>query len=428
VIYCTKCDAVPVPEDQLPVVLPEDVAFTGVKSPIKADPEWRKTRCPNCGGPAERETDTFDTFFESSWYQARYTSPGAQQLCDARANYWLPVDQYIGGIEHAILHLLYFRFFHKLMRDEGFVPGDEPATNLLTQGMVVKETYYVEEADGKKLWINPADVTIEHDAKGHPLSAKLKSDGSPVQIGGVEKMSKSKNNGIDPQLLIDQYGADTVRLFAMFASPPDASLEWNDAGVEGAARFLRRLWRGVHAHVTQGSAPKLDIAALTPAQKTLRAALHDTIAKVGDDYGRRQQYNTAIAAVMELMNAVAKFDDTSAQGRAVLQEIWESIVLMLNPIIPHAGQALWQALTERSDALDARFPVVDEAARVKDRVALVVQVNGKLRGQIEVAREATQDQIVEAALADANVQKFIAGAVLKKKIVVPGKLVNLVVG
>ncbi|MGH8517605.1 MAG: leucine--tRNA ligase, partial [Panacagrimonas sp.] len=238
VIYCTKCNAQPVPEDQLPVVLPEDVEFSGLQSPIKADPEWRKTTCLNCGGPAERETDTFDTFFESSWYSARFTSPGAQQLVDERAHYWLPVDQYIGGIEHAILHLLYFRFFHKLMRDEGFVRGDEPATNLLTQGMVVKETYFVEK-DGKKIWINPADVTIEHDAKGHPLAAKLTTTGETVQIGGVEKMSNSKNNGIDPQLLIDRYGADTVRLFAMFASPPDASLEWNDAGVEGAARFMR---------------------------------------------------------------------------------------------------------------------------------------------------------------------------------------------
>jgi leucyl-tRNA synthetase len=426
VVYCATCDAQPVPEDQLPVVLPEDVEFTGVKSPIKADPNWRKTTCPNCGGAAERETDTFDTFFESSWYQARYTSPGAQQLVDERAHYWLPVDQYIGGIEHAILHLLYFRFFHKLMRDEGFVRGDEPATHLLTQGMVVKETYFIEK-DGKKTWINPADVTLEYDAKGHPLSAKLSSSGEPVQIGGVEKMSKSKNNGIDPQVLIDQYGADTVRLFAMFASPPDASLEWNDAGVEGAARFMRRLWRGVQAHVAQGAAPALDATALNASQKTLRAALHDAIAKIGDDYGRRKQYNTAIAAVMELMNAVAKFEDASPQGRAVLQEVWEAVVLMLNPIVPHAAHALWQALTGRSDVLDARFPVADETARVKDQIAMVVQVNGKLRGQISVSRTATQDDILAVALADENVQKFIAGAAVKKKIVVPGKLVNLVV-
>ncbi len=427
VIYCKRCDAQPVPEDQLPVVLPEDVNFTGVKSPIKADPEWRKTTCPKCGDEAERETDTFDTFFESSWYHARYTSPGAEQLVDERANYWLPVDQYIGGIEHAILHLLYFRFFHKLMRDEGFVHSDEPATELLTQGMVIKETYFTEDANGQKTWINPADVDIEFDAKGHPLSAKLTSDGSAVQIGGIEKMSKSKNNGIDPQVLIDQYGADTVRLFAMFAAPPDASLEWNDSGVEGAARFLRRLWRGVQAHVSQGPAEKLELASLNPAQKTLRAALHDTIAKVGDDYGRRKQYNTAIAAVMELMNTVAKFEDDSTQGRALLQEIWEAVVLMLNPIVPHTGHALWEALSGSNGALDARFPVADESARVKDQVTLVIQVNGKLRSRIEVASSASKDEILEQVLADENVQKFVAGQSIKKKIVVPGKLVNLVV-
>ncbi|MGQ0501267.1 MAG: leucine--tRNA ligase [Panacagrimonas sp.] len=426
VVYCPGCEAVPVPEDQLPVVLPENVEFTGVKSPIKSDPEWRKTTCPQCGGPAERETDTFDTFFESSWYHARYTSPGAQQLVDERANYWLPVDQYIGGIEHAILHLLYFRFFHKLMRDEGFVHSDEPATHLLTQGMVVKETYF-RETDGRKQWINPADVLLERDAKGQPIAARLAADGLPVQIGGVEKMSKSKNNGIDPQVLIDQYGADTVRLFAMFAAPPDASLEWNDAGVEGAARFLRRLWRGVHGHVSQGPAPKLDAGTLTPGQKALRAALHDTIAKVGDDFGRRKQYNTAIAAVMELMNTASRSEDASPQGRAVMQEIWESVVLVLNPITPHLCHALWQALTGAAHALDARFPVADEFARVKDQIILVVQVNGKLRGKIEVPRETGSEQIIELALADENVRKFIADQVVKKKIVVPGKLVNLVV-
>ncbi|MGQ0619366.1 MAG: leucine--tRNA ligase [Panacagrimonas sp.] len=427
VIYCADCGAVPVPDDQLPVVLPEDVEFTGVKSPIKSDPEWRKTSCPKCGGPADRETDTFDTFFESSWYYARYTSPGAQQLTDERARYWLPVDQYIGGIEHAILHLLYFRFFHKVMRDEGFVTGDEPAVNLLTQGMVVKETYFVEEA-GRQVWINPADVVLERDARSQVIAAKLAADGSPVQIGGIEKMSKSKNNGIDPQLLIDQYGADTLRLFSMFAAPPDASLEWNESGVEGSARFLRRLWRGVQAHVVQGPAPMLDVVNLTPTQKALRAALHDTIAKVGDDFGRRKQYNTAIAAVMELMNTVGRFEDASPQGRAVLDEVWRNVVLTLNPIVPHIAHALWQALTGSVEVLDHPWPRPDESARVKDQVSLVVQVNGKLRGRIDVARDASEAQIVELALADENVRKFIgAAATLKKKIVVPGKLVNLVV-
>ncbi len=428
VIYCEHCGAVPVPEQQLPVVLPENVAFSGVRSPIKADPEWRKTSCPKCGGPAERETDTFDTFFESSWYQARYTSPGAGELVDARAHYWLPVDQYIGGIEHAILHLLYFRFFHKLMRDEGFVPGNEPATHLLTQGMVVKETYY-QEADGKKRWINPADVELEHDDKGQPISARLLQGGEAVQIGGIEKMSKSKNNGVDPQELIDRYGADTVRLFAMFASPPDASLEWNDAGVEGAWRFLKRLWRGVQSHLADGESVKPTSTSenLNAAQKKMRATLHDTIAKVSDDFGRRKQYNTAIAAVMELMNALSRFDDQTHAGRALRQEAWEAVVLMLNPIVPHVSHVLWKALTGRGDVLDAPFPAADESARVKDVIALVVQVNGKLRARLEVAANAEKEAILAAAIADLNVQKFIAGKDIRKKILVPGKLVNLVV-
>ncbi|MGH8629610.1 MAG: leucine--tRNA ligase, partial [Burkholderiales bacterium] len=346
VVYCANCDAVPVPEDQLPVVLPEDVAFTGVKSPIKADPEWRQTTCPSCGGPAERETDTFDTFFESSWYYARYACPdnGAAML-DARANYWLPVDQYIGGIEHAILHLLYARFFHKLMRDEGLVASDEPFTKLLTQGMVVKETYYREDASGKKTWYSPADVDLELDARGQPAKAVYQGDGQPVVIGGIEKMSKSKNNGVDPQALVDQYGADTARLFAMFAAPPDASLEWRDDGVEGAARFLKRLWRGVYQHLAAGATVALDPAALDAPHKALRRKLHETLAKVGDDYGRRKTFNTAIAAVMELMNEALRFEDASPQGRAVLQETWQGIVLMLNPVVPHISHALWQALT-----------------------------------------------------------------------------------
>ncbi len=429
VIYCPKCDAVPVPEDQLPVVLPEDVAFTGVQSPIKADAAWRKTTCPSCGGPAERETDTFDTFMESSWYFARYASAdNHQQMLDDRANYWLPVDQYIGGIEHAILHLLYARFFHKLMRDEGMVNSDEPFTQLLTQGMVIKETYYREGEGGKKQWISPADVDIEFDAKAQPVKATLRSDGQPVVIGGVEKMSKSKNNGVDPQSLIDAYGADTMRLFAMFAAPPDQSLEWRDDGVEGSHRFIKRLWRAVQQHVSAGPAPALDAGALTDAQKALRRKLHDTIAKVTDDFGRRRTFNTAIAAVMELMNEATRGEtDVSPQGRAVQQEIWEAVTLMLQPIIPHVGHALWQALRGREDLLDQRWPSVDESARVKDQITLVVQVNGKLRGNISMPAGATQEEILAVAEADANVAKFLAGAAIKKKIVVPGKLVNLVV-
>jgi leucyl-tRNA synthetase len=428
VIYCAKCDAVPVPEDQLPVVLPEDVEFTGVKSPIKADPEWAKTTCPQCGGPATRETDTFDTFFESSWYFARYAShDNDQQMLDERANYWMPVDQYIGGIEHAILHLLYARFFHKLMRDEGMVHCDEPFTRLLTQGMVIKETYFRESADGKKTWINPADVVLERDAKGQPIAAKHAVDGQPVVIGGIEKMSKSKNNGVDPQAMIEQYGADTVRLYSMFAAPPDYSLDWKEEGVEGMARFLRRLWRGVQQHVSRGPAPKLDVAALNAQQKDLRRLLHETIAKVGDDYGRRRTFNTAIAAIMELLNAVSRFEAEDEASRAVLQEIWEAVTLMLNPVTPHIAHALWKELRGNDDVLAQLWPVADASAMVRDQISLVVQINGKLRGKIDVAADAKQDAIIAAALADENVQRFLGGAPIKKQIVVPGKLVNLVI-
>ncbi len=428
IVYCPKCDAVPVPEDQLPVVLPEDVQFMGVQSPIKADPNWRKTTCPQCGGPAERETDTFDTFMESSWYYARYTSPGAATMVDQRANYWLPVDMYIGGIEHAILHLLYFRFYHRLMRDEGMVVSDEPVVHQLSQGMVIAETFYRDEADGSKTWINPADVEIQRDDKARIVGAVLKADGRPVAIGGIEKMSKSKNNGVDPQLMVAKYGADTVRLFSMFAAPPEQSMVWSEAGVEGMARFLRRLWRDLHAHVAQPDHPSVDPARLDAAQKTLRRQIHETIAKVGDDYGRRLSFNTAIAAVMELLNAVGKFDDMSEAGRAVRHEAFETIVLLLNPITPHVSHALWTALGHQQPIIDAAWPQADPVALTKDAVTLAVQVNGKLRGQIEVAVSAAREEIEKAALADEGVAKFVAGQTVKKIIIVPGKIVNIVVG
>ena len=427
VIYCPDCGAVPVPEDQLPVVLPEDVQFMGVQSPIKADPEWRRTTCPECGKPAERETDTFDTFMESSWYYARYTSPGAQDMIDGRANYWLPVDQYIGGIEHAILHLLYFRFYHKLLRDAGLVDSDEPAVNLLTQGMVIAETFYRENPDGSKDWINPADVDVERDEKGRVVGARSKLDGQPVKIGGVEKMSKSKNNGVDPQAMIERYGADTVRLFSMFAAPPELSLEWNEAGVEGMARFLRRLWTQVHRHAAGGPAGAFDATAATPAQKALRRQLHETIQKVGDDYGRRHSFNTAIAAVMELLNAVAKFDDASDNGRALRQEAFEAMVLMLNPITPHICHALWQVLGHPETLLeDVPFPQPDPAALQREAVTLAVQVNGKLRGTIEVAVDASREAIEAQVLAAPQVQPYLSGATVRKVIVVPGRVVNIV--
>jgi leucyl-tRNA synthetase len=430
IVYCAKCGALPVPEDQLPVVLPENVEFSGVRSPIKSDPEWRKTTCPDCGGPAERETDTFDTFMESSWYYARYTSPGAKDMIDARANYWLPVDQYIGGIEHAILHLLYFRFFHKLLRDEGLVGSDEPATHLLCQGMVIAETFYRSGKDGSKTWINPADVEIRRDDRARVVGAVLKSDGQPVEIGGIEKMSKSKNNGVDPQSMVEKYGADTVRLFSMFAAPPDQSLEWNEAGVEGMARFLRRFWREVTSHAANPDHPVVDPSALSAAQKTLRRQVHETIQKVSDDIGRRYAFNTAIAALMELLNAVSKFDDASDQGRAVRHEALEAMVLLLNPVTPHISHALWQALGHSigpGPLDDEPWPKVDAAALAKDAVTLAVQVNGKLRGTIEASVSASREEIERMALAEPKVADFIGGATPKKVIVVPGKIVNVVI-
>ncbi|NUS39372.1 MAG: leucine--tRNA ligase [Lysobacter sp.] len=435
VIYCDACGAVPVPEDQLPVVLPEDVedVFSqggGVRSPIKANPEWRRTTCPSCGGAAERETDTFDTFMESSWYYARYTSPGAPDMVDdKRANYWLPVDQYIGGIEHAILHLLYFRFYHKLLRDEGLVHSDEPATNLLCQGMVIAETFYRDNDDGSRDWINPADVEVERDARGHVVGAKLRADGSAVRIGHVEKMSKSKNNGVDPQSMVDKFGADTVRLFSMFAAPPEQSLEWHEAGVEGMARFLRRFWREVTTHAAQPDHPEVDATQLTPAQKTLRRQVHEAIQKVGDDYGRRHSFNTAIAALMELLNHVARFDDMSDQGRAVRHEALQAMVLLLNPVTPHVSHALWQALGHGEALLeDVPFPRADPAALVRDAITVAVQVNGKLRGTIEVTPDAAREAVEAQALAEPGVARFLEGQAVRKVIVVPGKIVNIVAG
>jgi len=434
VIRCEHCGDVPVPEDQLPVILPEDVADAyskvgTVQSPIKADPEWRKTICPQCGGAAERETDTFDTFMESSWYYARYTSPGASTQVDQRANYWLPVDQYIGGIEHAILHLLYFRFYHKLMRDEGLVLSDEPATNLLCQGMVIAETYYRDNADGSKDWINPADVEIERDERARVIGARLKTDGQPVQIGGIEKMSKSKNNGIDPQTMVGKYGADTVRLFSMFAAPPEQSLEWSEAGVEGMSRFLKRVWREVTSHVANPDHPVVDPGALDAGQKAMRRQVHETIQKVSDDFGRRHAFNTAIAALMELLNALNKFSDQSDQGRAVRHEALEAMVLLLNPVVPHISHALWQVLGHPQTVLeDQRWPQADSAALVRDTLTLAVQINGKLRATIELPTSASKEEAEAMARAQPQVMHFLEGLSVRKVIVVPGKIVNIVAG
>ncbi|MFZ5574851.1 MAG: leucine--tRNA ligase [Pseudomonadota bacterium] len=418
IIHCDACGDVPVPAEQLPVVLPEDVVPDGAGNPLNKRADFVNCTCPKCGGAARRETDTMDTFVESSWYYARYACPDYDGgMLDARANQWLPVDQYIGGIEHAILHLLYARFFHKLMRDEGLVSSDEPFTNLLTQGMVVAETFYREDASGKKTWFNPADVEMRDGV------AILKSDGQPVIAGGTEKMSKSKNNGVDPQALIDAYGADTARLFTMFAAPPEQSLEWSDAGVEGAHRFLKRLWKTVYEHVQAGAVAAFAGGDLPDAARALRRQLHQTIQKVGDDIARRRQFNTAIAAVMELMNALGKLEGSDAITRSVRQEVLEAAVALLAPIVPHIAEALY---AELRPGAAMSWPAVDETALVQDEIELVLQVNGKLRGALRVPAAADKAAIEAAALASEAAQKYLEGRPPKKVVVVPGRLVNLV--
>ena len=387
IIHCEKCGEVTVPAEQLPVVLPEDVVMDGVGSPIKKDLLFYETTCPTCNGKATRETDTLDTFFESSWYFARYASFDADKMCDERANYWLPVDQYVGGIEHAILHLLYARFFNKLMRDVGLINNDEPFTKLLTQGMVLK-------------------------------------DGT--------KMSKSKGNTVDPQQLIDTYGADTARLFMMFAAPPEQSLEWADSGVEGASRFLKRLWKAAYEHVDLGAvnayATVKFSGELTTELKNLRRQLHLTIEKVGDDYDRRHSFNTAISSVMELMNALAKIEGTDETTRTVRQEVLENVALLLSPIVPHICQAIWAALKPNTSILDVSWPIADNAATLQDEVELVLQVNGKLRGNMIVSKQMTKEAIEQLVITQPSITKFLVdGVTVRKIIVVANKLVNIVI-
>ncbi|MGU3346267.1 leucine--tRNA ligase [Pseudomonas monsensis] len=428
IIHCDACGDVPVPEDQLPVVLPEDVVPDGAGSPLARMPEFYECSCPKCGQPAKRETDTMDTFVESSWYYARYASPHFEGglVEKSAADHWLPVDQYIGGIEHAILHLLYARFFHKLMRDEGLVSSNEPFKNLLTQGMVIAETYYRREANGAYTWFNPADVELERDSKAKVISAKLKSDGLPVEIGGTEKMAKSKNNGVDPQSMIDQFGADTCRLFMMFASPPDMSAEWSDSGVEGSHRFLKRVWRLAQAHVTQGLPGKPDVASLNDEQKAVRRATHLAIKQASHDVGQNHKFNTAIAQVMTLMNVLEKAAQGTEQDRALIHEGLEAVTLLLAPITPHISHELWKQLGHADAVIDADWPVVDESALVQDSLTLVIQVNGKLRGQIDMPASATREEVEAAARANENVLRFVDGLTIRKVIVVPGKLVNIV--
>lgn len=425
-IHCAHCGAVPVAEEDLPVTLPEAVEFTGIQSPLKTDAEWRKTRCPECGGEAERETDTFDTFVESSWYYARYCCPDADSMLDDRADYWLPVDQYIGGIEHAVMHLLYFRFWHKLMRDLGYVSSSEPASNLLCQGMVLAEAYYQDSAEQGREWIAPTEVVVERDAKGRATGAKRISDGSVVVATGWTTMSKSKNNGEDPEALVDRFGADTVRLFTMFAAPPDQALEWQDSGVEGAARFLRRLYAQVLEHVESGPVSIAQSADLDNQGRELRRKLHVAISKVTDDIGRRYTFNTAIAAIMELCNALSRYDVKGEAARGLRQEALEAVVLMLQPITPHLSHYLWEALGHSGAAVDQPWPSVDEQALEQDEVDLVLQVNGKLRGRMRMPADADEAVIREAALAENNVQRFLEGLTVQRVVVVPGKLVNVV--
>ncbi|CWW76407.1 TPA: leucine--tRNA ligase [Haemophilus influenzae] len=419
-------DVVPAPMEDLPIILPEDVVMDGVKSPIKADPNWAKTTLN--GAPASKETDTFDTFMESSWYYARYTCPQYQNgMLDAEeANYWLPVDQYIGGIEHATMHLLYFRFFHKLLRDAGFVTSDEPADKLLCQGMVLADAFYYTSPTNERIWVSPTQVTLERDEKGRIIKA-TDPEGRELVHSGMTKMSKSKNNGIDPQEMVEKYGADTVRLFMMFASPAEMTLEWQESGVEGAKRFLGRVWNLVYQYQQNPAKTSLDLTALSAEQKVLRREVHKTIAKVSDDIGRRQTFNTAIAAVMELMNKLTKAPLDSEQDRAVMAEALSAVVRMLYPITPHICFELWQALGNESAIDTAEWVKADETAMVEDEKLIVVQVNGKVRGKVTVAADADEDTVKTIAFADENVKKFIDNQHIVKVIYVVGKLLNVVV-
>lgn len=432
-IHCDSCGVVPVADDQLPVVLPEDLVPDGSGNPLAKTPSFYECTCPRCGRQARRETDTMDTFVDSSWYFIRYACPDqSAAMTDQRANYWLPVDQYIGGIEHAILHLLYSRFWSKVMRDLGLVSFDEPFANLLTQGMVLNEIFFRKTSSGRIQYFNPAEVDVQHDGEGKRVGAVLQADNQPVESGGIGTMSKSKNNGIDPQEIIEQYGADTARLFMMFASPPTQTLEWSDAGVEGAFRFLKRLWRQVYLH-RQLDGEAAATTTLVPHQeypadlRDLRCQLHQTIVKVTDDLERRHTFNTAIAAIMELMNELSDVQGTHPAARQLMQEALENIVLLLSPIVPHICHVLWRELRPGTELLDQPWPQADDQALIQDEVEIVVQINGKLRGQIRIAREADRAAVERTALQDEHIQKSIAYRPVKRVIVVPGKLINIVV-
>ncbi|MGD9596894.1 MAG: leucine--tRNA ligase [Steroidobacteraceae bacterium] len=421
-IHCASCGTVPVPDADLPVVLPEHLVPDGSGNPLARTAAFVDCACPQCGGAARRETDTMDTFVDSSWYFLRFACADSREaMVDARVAYWLPVDQYIGGIEHAILHLLYSRFWTRVMRDLGLVALDEPFERLLTQGMVLNHIYYRHPEGARRQYFNPADVEVRG---GVPV---LVADGAPVVHDGLGTMSKSKGNGVDPSRLVEEFGADTARLFMMFTSPPEQSLEWSDEGVQGAYRFIRRLWKAVHDLVSQGPLPAGDFAALGPAHKALRRLTHETLGKVTDDIGRRYTFNTAIAANMELLNAATRTSTADAPGRAVVREAYEVIVLTLSPIIPHVTHALWHALGHATALIEEPWPSPDPAALVRDEIELVVQVNGKLRGKVTVAAGAPDETVRAAALADENARRFMGDKAVRKIIIVPGKLVNIVV-
>ena len=452
VVHCTSCGTVPVRDADLPVLLPDGLVPDGSGNPLLKDEKFLGTTCPKCGGAARRETDTMDTFVDSSWYFLRFAcADNDRAMLDERVRYWLPVDQYIGGIEHAILHLLYARFWTRVVHQLGAVDFKEPFAHLFTQGMVLNEVFFRKPDSGRIEYFNPADVekvgvdsakiaaqreaaTDGHFAahagagrRAEGVRAILRADGLPVESGGVVTMSKSKNNGVDPQALVDEFGADTARLFTMFAAPPEQTLEWSDEGVQGAYRFIKRLWKSVHEHVAAGPAGPLDRQSLNDAQRALRRQAHQTLAKVTDDIGRRRTFNTAIAAVMELLNVVTKHTPRSAQDRSVLQEALDIAVLALSPIVPHVTHALWRALGHTTALIDEPWMPVDAGALETSTIEMVVQVNGKLRARISIAADADERAAREAALADPHVQKFVAGAAVRKVIVVPGKLVNVVV-
>jgi leucyl-tRNA synthetase len=430
IIHCGVCGAVPVPDADLPVVLPEDLVPDGSGNPLAKSAAFVECTCPSCGKPARRETDTMDTFVDSSWYFVRYAcADQPRAMVDERVGYWMPVDQYIGGIEHAILHLLYSRFWTRVMRDLDLVGASEPFTNLLTQGMVLNHIYFHQPAEGRRLYFNPADVDTTLLTDGSKRFEVRAQNGGTIEVvhEGIGKMSKSVNNGVDPESLVERFGADTARLFMMFASPPEQTLEWSDEGVQGALRFIRRLWHAVYEHVTVGPAPRLEATPLSPEQRELRRATHLTLAKAGDDIGRRRSFNTAIAATMELLNAVGKFSDSTPQGRAVRQEALEIALIVLAPIIPHVCHALWHELGHARAIIDEPWPAVDQTALARDSVEIVVQVNGKLRTRLNVPAGAAESLVRDAALADEHVQRFVAEKPLRKVIYVPNKLINLVV-